>query len=134
MHCWSTRPTTVPARITIFTQSVRPYVSPSQNFKIKGQSLPTGTVGWPSGSLMTPVSLLLHCLAKFGRKKIAVSKLCLNNNSIRPSFLSNRRLYYYYQENRNEAVRNIHNLTDPKCDYITFASLLKERKGHSYSL
>ena len=44
--------------ITIFTQSVRLYVRPSQNFKIKQQSLPAGTVGWPSGSLMTPVLFL----------------------------------------------------------------------------
>ena len=51
-----------PVLITIFTQSVRPSVSQSQNFKIKRQSLPAGTVGWPSGSLMTPVLYLL-CFA-----------------------------------------------------------------------
>ena len=45
-----------PVVITIFTQC--PFVRPSQNFKIKRQSLPAGTVGWPSGSLMTPVLLL----------------------------------------------------------------------------
>ena len=49
------RPQSRPVVITIFTQSVRPSVRPSQNFKIKRQSLPAGTVGWPSGSLMTPV-------------------------------------------------------------------------------
>ena len=49
------RPQSWPVVITIFTQSVRPSVRPSQNFKIKRQSLPAGTVGWPSGSLMTPV-------------------------------------------------------------------------------
>ena len=32
-----------------------PSVRKSQNFKIQRQSLPAGTVGWPSGSLMTPV-------------------------------------------------------------------------------
>ena len=37
------------------TVSVCPSVRPSQNFKIKRQSLPAGTVGRPSGSLMTPV-------------------------------------------------------------------------------
>ena len=31
-----------------------PSVRPSQNLKIKRQSLPALTVGWPSGSLMTP--------------------------------------------------------------------------------
>ena len=30
-------------------------VRPSHIFKIKRQSLPAGTVGWPSASLMTPV-------------------------------------------------------------------------------
>ena len=34
-------------------------VHPAQNFKIQRQSLPAGTVGWPSGSLMTPVLLKL---------------------------------------------------------------------------
>ena len=47
------RPQSRPVVITIFTQSVRP----SQNFKLKLQSLPTGPVGWPSGSLTTPVLL-----------------------------------------------------------------------------
>ena len=41
-----------------FTQSVRPSVHPSQNFKIKRQSLPAGTVGWPSRSLMTPICVI----------------------------------------------------------------------------
>ena len=51
---WSTRPTTVPAGSDhYFTQSVRPSVRTSQNIKIKRQSLPAGTEGWPSGSLMT---------------------------------------------------------------------------------
>ena len=56
------RPQSRPVVITIFTQSVRP----SQNFKIKRQSLPAGTVGWPSGSLMTPVLLtvILNCSTK----------------------------------------------------------------------
>ena len=49
------RPQSWPVVITIFIQSVRSSVCPSQNFKIKRQSLPAGTVGWPSGSLMTPV-------------------------------------------------------------------------------
>ena len=39
------RPQSRPVVITIFTQSVR----------IKRQSMPAGTVGWPSGSLMTSV-------------------------------------------------------------------------------
>ena len=39
--------------------SLPPYVRTSQNFKIKRQSLPAGTVGWPSGSLMTPVLYLI---------------------------------------------------------------------------
>ena len=68
---WSTRPTTFqagsdhyfhtecPPVRTYVRLSVRPFVRtsvrPSQNFKIKRQSLPAGTVGWPSGSLMTPV-------------------------------------------------------------------------------
>ena len=51
---WSTRPTTIS-----HTLSVRPSVHtsfcPSQIFKIKQQSLPAWSVGWPSGSLMTPV-------------------------------------------------------------------------------
>ena len=47
--------------------SVCSSIRPSQNFKIKRQSLPTGTVGWSSGSLMTPVlfffcSYLLICI------------------------------------------------------------------------
>ena len=50
------RPQSRPVVITIFTQSVRTsIVCPSQNFKIKRPSLLSGTVGWPSGSLMTPV-------------------------------------------------------------------------------
>ena len=57
------QPQSRPVVITIFTQSVRQSVRTSvclsvrlsQNFKIKRQSLPAGTVGWPSGSLMTPV-------------------------------------------------------------------------------
>ena len=54
--------------ITIFTQgihlSVHQFVCPSQNFKIKWLLLSagTGTVGWLSGSLMTPVLFLLHPL------------------------------------------------------------------------
>ena len=55
---WSTRPTTVPAGSYHYFHtcpSVRPSVRPAQNFKIKRQSLPAGTVGWPSGSWMTPV-------------------------------------------------------------------------------
>ena len=49
------RPQSRPVVITIFTQSVRP----SQNFTIKRQSLPAGTVGWPSASLMTPVFMAM---------------------------------------------------------------------------
>ena len=66
------RPQSRPVVITIFTQcpSVRTYVRPSvrpsfrpfQNFKIKRQSLPAGTVGWPSGSLMTPVLFILSLI------------------------------------------------------------------------
>ena len=40
--------------------SVRPSVRPSQNIKIERRSLPAGTVGWPSGSLTTPVLLVIH--------------------------------------------------------------------------
>ena len=39
--------------------SVRTSVRPAQNFKIQRQSLPAGIVGWPSGSLMTPVLFFL---------------------------------------------------------------------------
>ena len=42
--------------------SVRTYVRLAQNFKIQRQSLPAGTVGWPSGSLMTPVLFELYWL------------------------------------------------------------------------
>ena len=51
------RPQSRPVVITIFTQKK---VRPSQNFKIKRQSLPAGTVGWPSGSLMTSVLYVLY--------------------------------------------------------------------------
>ena len=59
-----------------FSHSVCPSVRP----KIKRQSLPAGTVGWPSGSLMTPVLLFLFPGAKveyndalvlFSEKKIS---------------------------------------------------------------
>ena len=53
------RPQSRPIVITIFKQSVRP----SQNFKIKRQSLPAWTVGWPSGSLITPVLLFFSLQA-----------------------------------------------------------------------
>ena len=60
------RPQSRPVVITIFTQSVRQfvrtYVRPFQNIKIKRQSLPAGTVGWPSGSFMTPVLSSLNLL------------------------------------------------------------------------
>ena len=52
---WSTRPTTVPAGSDHYFHTECPSVRPSHNFKVKRQSLPAGTVGWPSGSLMTPV-------------------------------------------------------------------------------
>ena len=54
------RPTTVPAGIDYYFHTECPYVRPYQNFRIKRQSLPAGTVGWPSGSLMTPVLLFLN--------------------------------------------------------------------------
>ena len=66
------RPQSWPVVITILTQvvrlsvrtsfcpSVRLSICPFQNFKIKLKSLPTVTVGGPSGSLMTPV-LFLFC-------------------------------------------------------------------------
>ena len=62
MPCWSTRPTTVPAGSDhyFFTKIVRP----SQNFKIKQQSPPAGSEGWPSGSLMTPVLYFYKLKAK----------------------------------------------------------------------
>ena len=47
-------PQSRPVMITIST-TCGPSVRPSQNFKIKRQSLPARSVGWPSGSLMTPV-------------------------------------------------------------------------------
>ena len=51
--------------------SVRPSVNPSQNFEIKLQSLPARTVGWPSGSLITPVLLyFLPVGASAGRSGI----------------------------------------------------------------
>ena len=66
------RPQSRQVVITIFIQIVRPSVrSSQQNFKIKRQSLPAGTVGWPSGSLMTPVlsniifAWNLFCSARF---------------------------------------------------------------------
>ena len=43
----------------VITISHRVSVRPSQNFKIKQQSLLAGTVGWPSGSLITPVLLII---------------------------------------------------------------------------
>ena len=52
-------PRVPPVVITIFTHVVRtsfcPSVPPSLNCNIKQKSLPTETVGWPSGSLMTPI-------------------------------------------------------------------------------
>ena len=61
------RPQSRPVVITIFTQcpSVRPSIRPAQNLKIQRQSLPAGTVGWPSGSLMTPVLFNLISKSKF---------------------------------------------------------------------
>ena len=50
--------------ITIFTQCVRPSVRPFQNFRIRPQSLPAGTVGWPSGSLMIPVLFSIVSLVR----------------------------------------------------------------------
>ena len=47
--------TTVPAGSDHYFHTCCPSVRPAQNFKIQRQSLPAGTVGWPSGSLMTPV-------------------------------------------------------------------------------
>ena len=49
------RPQSRPVVITIITPVVRPSVCQSQNFKIEPKSLSAGTVGWPNGSLMTPV-------------------------------------------------------------------------------
>ena len=65
------RPQSWPVGITIFEQKIRSYVRPpfcpsvrpSQNFKIKQQSLPAGSVGWPSGSLTTPCLIFLCFLA-----------------------------------------------------------------------
>ena len=57
---WSTRPTRVPAGNDHYFQTGCPSVRPIQNFKIKRQSLPAGTVGWPSGSLMTPILFCFH--------------------------------------------------------------------------
>ena len=46
--------------INIFTQVIHPYVclyvhTYDSNFRINRKSLPAGTVGWPSGSLTTPI-------------------------------------------------------------------------------
>ena len=60
IHYWSTRPTTVPACSDHYFHRV--CTSVPKPFKIKRQSLPAGTVGWPSGSLMTPVLLHFLCL------------------------------------------------------------------------
>ena len=52
---WSTRPTTVLAGSDHYIHTDCPSFRRSQNFKInKQKSLPAGTVGWPSGLLMTP--------------------------------------------------------------------------------
>ena len=85
LEYWSTRPTTVPAGSDHYFHtccpSVHPIIRPSQNFKIKWISLLADTVGWPNGSLMTPVlfwlfyppilfsisSILVCCLACFAR-------------------------------------------------------------------
>ena len=58
---WSTRPTTVQAVSDRYfhTFSFRP----SQNIKVKQKSLPPGTVGWSSGSLMIPVMNLYEVFA-----------------------------------------------------------------------
>ena len=45
------RPQSRPVVITIITHVVRTYV----RLSVRRQSLPAGTVGWPSGSLMTPI-------------------------------------------------------------------------------
>ena len=52
---WSTRPTTVPAGSDHYFHTECPTVRPSKNFKIKLKSLPAGSLGWPSGSLKSPV-------------------------------------------------------------------------------
>ena len=52
------RPQSRPLVITIFTQSVRPSVPNVQN-QVTISALPAGSVGWPSGSLMTPVLFFL---------------------------------------------------------------------------
>ena len=51
---WSTRPTSVPACSDHYFHTDCLSVHP-KNSKIKRQSLPAGTMGWPSGSLMAPV-------------------------------------------------------------------------------
>ena len=60
---WSIRPTTVSAGSDHYFHtecpSIRTSVRPSQNSKIKRQSLQAGTVGWPNGSLMTPVLYII---------------------------------------------------------------------------
>ena len=72
-------------------------VRPSQNFKIKRQSLPARTVGWPSGSLMTPVLLSLlsfqkqqkyfHVLLyKYKRKMSNIDGQNSSNNGIKNIF------------------------------------------------
>ena len=92
------RPQSRPVVITIFTHvvprpsvcpSVRPSVRPAQNFKIQRQSLPAGTVGWPSGSLMTPVLFIFYsrdvCFVLQDFEKWRwMDNTCENNYHFRP--------------------------------------------------
>ena len=107
----SADPQSLSVVITIFTlvvvrQSFCTAVCPSKNFKIKQISLPDGTVGWLSGSLMTPVLFLLclpindglvivlfsrYSMGIFVGKKIQQSKL---NNELK--FKTQLRLFLTY--------------------------------------
>ena len=63
LNCWSTRPITVLDGSDHYFYTGCLYVRPSQNIEIKPKSLPISTVGYPSGSLMTPISSSLSlCL------------------------------------------------------------------------
>ena len=73
----------IPAGSDHYFHTECPSVRP-KTLKIKRQSLPAGTVGWPSGSLMTPV-LYQHIIAKLAKMFYNSNEFNLNkiNNEFR---------------------------------------------------